>query len=146
MNVGRPHQSIPARAVVALLIAALALMRALIPSGYMLERDEDDQRFVVHMCSGAAARSVVIDLKTGAVSENPGRQDTTAPSDTRKGETGDISCPFALAAVASLPTVSAPAAPTVQNDLLTARHFAIAPPIVWLSRPPLPGRGPPGVA
>jgi len=124
----------------------LALMRALIPTGYMLERDESDQRFVVHMCSGAAARSVIIDLKTGAVSEDPGQQDTNAPSDTRKGATGDMSCPFALSAVASLPTASAPVAPTVQNDLQTVQPFPIAPPIAWLSRPPFPGRGPPGVA
>ncbi len=146
MNVGRPRQSTPARAVAALLIAALALVRALIPTGYMLDRADDGERLVVHLCSAADGRSVIIDLKTGTVSQDSGQGGANAPNDTNKSAAGDASCPFALSAVASLPAVSAVAAPTVREDLRTDQDFPSAPPIAWLSRPPLPGRGPPGVA
>jgi hypothetical protein len=146
MNVGRPRRSIPARAVVSLLVATLALMRALIPAGYMLDRTDDDGRLVVQMCSDAGTHSVVVDLKTGAVSEDTEQWDTSAPSDTRKSTNGEISCPFALSAIASLPTASVAVTPTILNDLRIVEHYPIASPVAWLSRPPLPGRGPPGVA
>ena len=86
------------------------------------------------------------DLKTGAVSEDTEQWDTSAPSDTRKSTNGEISCPFALSAIASLPTASVAVTPTILNDLRIVEHYPIASPVAWLSRPPLPGRGPPGVA
>lgn len=145
MNVGWPRQSGSASAVAALLLVLLALTRALVPSGYMLDRAGDDGRLVVHMCSGSSARSMVVDLKTGGISNESDSQNTSGPSGTGKSSTSDLPCPFALSAVANQPTASTLVAPTIDGDLQTIRQLPVTQPIAWLSRPPLPGRGPPGM-
>jgi len=143
MNVGRLHRFTSGKAVVALLIAALALMRSLIPSGYMLDRAEGDGRIVVQMCGGSVPHSVVLDLKTGAVAERPAQPDRNAPPGSPRGGVGDTSCPFALSAVAGLPAASAPAVPVIHVDVQPDHPSPAVSSIAWLSRPPLPGRGPP---
>ncbi|GEM_PF-5812593 len=146
MNLRRHFSSSPASTIVALLVAVLALTRALMPSGYMLDRAEEDGQLVVHMCGAVAARSIIVDLRTGAISENSEQTDTNVPSNTTRNASGELSCPFALAAVANLPTVSVPAGPAVRKNLRATQHVSLAHPVSWLSRPPLPGRGPPNVA
>lgn len=146
MNLGRHCPSAAASSIVALLMAVLALTRALMPSGYMLDNAGDDGRLIVHMCGGASARSIVVDLRTGATLENAKQSGTGVPANKTTDVSGGLSCPFAMAAVANLPTVSVPEGPAGQANLSAAQHFSLAHPVSWLSRPPLPGRGPPNVA
>ncbi len=141
MTPARRVQFPKAYALATWLVAALALMRALVPAGYMLDRAPEDGQLVMHMCSGSAMGRGADNMSAMAMPSGSSSEDDS--SGQSEHATKDFSCPFALSAIADLPVISAVATPAA---LSIPRHGDLAvasEPLSWLSRPPLPGRGPP---
>jgi len=123
------QSSLMSRAGVLLILAAF-LMRALVPVGYMAERDTDSGKFVVEMCDGYGShKTIVTNIPLG----DPAKK---ASKDT---------CPYAAANTSILPTLEPFAVEALQHVFAVALLENPQAPIqtAWsLSAPPT---GPPAL-
>jgi len=120
-------------------VSLLMVMRALVPTGYMLDRSAEAGDIVIRICGGTTERFMSLNPHTGSMTEVDG-DETPAPDDTTSPS---ATCPFASTAVFDL---SLPA------DMLLAAIYG--PPLLGdrpvintlayrRARAPLPARGPP---
>lgn len=126
------------RLIVVLLVAA-AMVRGLLPAGYMLAPSADARSVVLEMC-GSGAHAYRLDLATGRISplEDPAPAERDAPTSESLAN-----CPFAIASSPALsggqisvplPATSAPADLKILTEVSRQRTVAGLPP---------PARGPP---
>lgn len=146
MKAGRSRIFAHAQMLVVLLATVIAFGRAIVPSGYMLDRAEDDGRLIVRMCGGLGSQSILLPLHPNAHAAHAGNDHGGQQSGHGKRHADDSSCTFALSAVADVPVGSLLAAPVAHEQLLQTAPPALVRTVAWLSRPPLPGRGPPAAA
>jgi DUF2946 family protein len=123
-------------------VSLLMVMRALVPTGYMLAPSADTGDIVIRICGGMAERFVSLNPHTGKMTEVDGDEAPDAPTDDGNTSSSEL-CPFASTAVFDLP---------LPPDVFLAALFG--PPLLgdrpvintvanWRARAPLPARGPP---
>jgi len=113
------------------LLALVILARALVPVGFMPERDARTGEIVIAMCSGKTEHeTTTIHL--------PG------PSPRKDSERKD--CPFAVTTALPAYQLQAAAAPALVQFPLSYSPTLTAPPIASLRRPNAPPTGPPAFA
>jgi hypothetical protein len=133
------------RAVATLMLVAL-LVRAAVPTGWMIAPAEAGTGFTIELCSG---RTVVLDPVTRKVTGLHGDEQPDTPSDSAPdGDHGDpghmAPCPFAVASI----MVQADAGhvfdvPAMRRDNDRMLPPLRAPPASRVITAPLPARGPP---
>lgn len=120
--------------------ALLALLvRALVPSGYMLAEAEGagGRYLVVQMCDGHAAAPLVVDLDTGKLVDK-----TSAPGKPG-GKTADTPCAFAVSPHMASPPVATTLVAFVQARDAEIVVSAALSPGRGIAAPPPPSTGPP---
>jgi len=127
------QHSVPARLACLILLAGFVL-RALVPTGYMLERS-DDGTITVEICGGFGARLMAFDPVTGEMSE--------LPEDEPGAPDGHESCAFALSAAATPPEPALSMSPVSVTRLMLGSRPIATPETREPARAPLPARGPP---
>ena len=110
------------------------VLRALVPTGYMLERGADGT-ITVEICGSFGTRLMAFDPVTGEMSELP--QDQPSAPD------GHASCAFALSAVATPPEPAFTVSPVRFPRLMLGDRPVVAPVLGQPVHAPLPARGPP---
>lgn len=133
------------RAVATLMLVAL-LVRAAVPTGWMIATAEAGTGFTIELCSG---RTVVVDPVSRKVTGLHGDEQPDAPSDSApEGDHSDpghmAPCPFAVASVMTAAqdgfVFDAPAIRRHNDRTLPPLR---APPASRIVTAPLPARGPP---
>jgi hypothetical protein len=131
----RHNASWTSRFLLALAIVAMAV-KAVVPAGYMVARDDVSGRLIVTICSGSGPVKAVLDLTTGAV--EPLSDHGPAGNDGKQNV-----CSFAVAAAPLMD--SADVFETVPVELASL-DLEPAPSVALLTMPVgprLPARGPP---
>jgi hypothetical protein len=132
--------TLTARLLGALLLYAVVI-RALIPSALMLERDADTGQLAIVLCSAQLGTNAIFDRASDTL-----REDIDLSGDKEHDSAHQQrDCPFALAAMPVMPSsdIPLPVAPValLPAPLLPAAYVAVA----AHALPPLPPRGPPAI-
>lgn len=125
--------SFPARLACMILLAGF-MLRALVPTGYMLERGADGT-ITVEICGSFGTRLMAFDPVTGEMSELPEDQPGAPESHT--------TCAFALNAVVTPPESTLSVSPAHFARLMLGDRPVVAPELRQPVHAPLPARGPP---
>lgn len=137
-----PFPFAPMRFWLVTAVSLLMVMRALVPTGYMLDRSADAGDIVIRICGGTAERFVTLNPHSGKMTEidgdaapaPPQHDDTTSPSAT---------CPFASTAVFDLPLPPEMFLAAIYGPPLLGDRPVINTLAYRRARAPLPARGPP---
>jgi len=129
----RVLHSFPARLACMILLVGFVL-RAIVPTGYMLERGADGT-VTVEICGSFGARLMAFDPVTGEMSELP-EEAPGAPDD-------HAGCAFALNAVTTPPEPVLSVSPVSFARLMLGDRPVVAPELGQPVHAPLPARGPP---
>lgn len=112
----------------------------MVASGYMLDRSAEDGTIIVRMCGGLGGHDMVLDLRTGELTEPGETGDAPAPEG---GDEAQATCPFAMTALFDVPAPApdwsrAAFGPPLLGDRPVPGPLRPAP-----ASAPLPARGPP---
>ena len=138
----RLFPSAPMRFWLITAVSLLMVMRALVPTGYMLDRSAEAGDIVIRICGGTTERFMSLNPHAGSMTEVDG-DETPAPPPPNDTTSPSATCPFALTAVFDL---------SLPPDMLLAAIYG--PPLLGdrpvintlayrRARAPLPARGPP---
>lgn len=134
------------RHVATLICAAALLLRMLVPTGYMIDRDHG--RFTITICSGTALMQMTMDVSPHAPAMHGGDMAGHGePMDHGKSEDhgrAEMPCAFSSLSAAALAAIDPLLLAILIAFVLATGFSAVAPPLLSRTaylRPPL--RGPP---